>query len=131
MSIGKRLKDERKRLGYNQTDFSALGGVQISAQVNYENDRRYPDTAYLAAIATTGADVLYILTGEISGTALTPDERQLLELFRAAPLTGKMAAVGALQGVLNPGAATVIATGNAKAAGRDLHCVPKRTRQKG
>lgn len=129
MTIGKRLKDERKRLGYNQTDFSALGGVQISAQVNYENDRRYPDTAYLAAIAVAGADVLYILTGEISGTALTPDERQLLELFRAAPLTGKMAAVGALQGVI-AGGQTIIATGNAKAAGRDLHCVPKRTRQK-
>ena len=43
MTIGHRLKEERKRLRLNQTDFAALAGVQISAQTNYENDKRQPD----------------------------------------------------------------------------------------
>ena len=109
-------------MNLNQVDFGEAGGVKKLAQINYEKGERRPDTDYLKGIAEIGADVQYIITGVRSDMALTPDERQLLELFRAAPLTGKMAAVGALQGVLNPGTATtVIATGNAQAAGRDIH----------
>lgn len=137
INIGKRLREVREMMGMSQSEFAAIAekcgvpGTTRQSQAKYEKGLQTPSAAYLSAIATVGADVLYILTGEHSDTALTPDERQLLELFRAAPLTGKMAAVGALQGVLNPGAATVIATGNAKAAGRDLNYgAPKRTRRK-
>lgn len=62
-TIGERLREERDRLGLNQTAFAEAGGVQKRAQVNYEKDERHPDAGYLAAIATAGADVLYILTG--------------------------------------------------------------------
>lgn len=63
MSIGSRIKEERKRLGMDQIAFGNLGGVQAVAQSNYENDKRNPDAAYLAAVAAAGADVLYIVTG--------------------------------------------------------------------
>ena len=63
MSIGSRLKEERKRLGMDQIPFGLLGGVQAVAQSNYENDKRQPDAAYLAGVAAAGADVLYIVTG--------------------------------------------------------------------
>lgn len=122
MTIGGRLKEERNRLRLSQTEFAAIAGTTKKSQIEYEKDSTYPNAAYLSSVAASGADVQYIITGVRSDMALTPDERQLLELFRAAPLTGKMAAVGALQGVLNPGTATtVIATGNAQAAGRDIH----------
>lgn len=85
MSIGQRLKEERKRFGYNQTDFAVMAGVQISAQTNYENDRRLPDASYLAAIAAMGVDVLYILTEQRSVTALAPDEAALLDNYRNTP----------------------------------------------
>ena len=58
-----RLTEERLRLGYGQGEFAALGGVGRGAQANYEKGLRQPDMAYLEAIATAGADVLYILTG--------------------------------------------------------------------
>jgi len=64
MSIGSRLKEERKRLGMDQIAFGQMGGVQAVAQSNYENDKRHPDAAYLASISAAGVDVLYIVTGQ-------------------------------------------------------------------
>lgn len=68
MSIGERLKAERERLGLNQTDFGALGGVQKQAQLKYERGDRNPDSAYLASVSEAGVDVLYVLTGRRSVT---------------------------------------------------------------
>lgn len=86
MSIGKRLKEERERLGFNQTDFAEAGGVGRKSQFNYEEDERRADTAYLAAIAGIGADVRFIVTGERDGPkplSLSPEEHVLLDGFRA------------------------------------------------
>lgn len=66
-TTGERLREERQRLGMNQTDFGVIGGVTRDAQSNYEASRRHPDALYLSAIAAVGADVGYILTGVRSG----------------------------------------------------------------
>lgn len=73
-NFNERLKEERKRLGLNQTDFAALANVGQIAQVNYENGKRNPDSKYLQAIAKAGVDVQYILTGIRSqqATNVTP-----------------------------------------------------------
>lgn len=72
-NFNERLKEERKRLGLNQTDFAALANVGQIAQVNYENGKRNPDSKYLQAIAEAGADIQYILTGIRSQqTPVTP-----------------------------------------------------------
>ncbi len=69
-TIFERLKEERNRLGLNQSEFAAIGGVQKGAQINYEQGKRNPDSDYLSAIAAAktkdgkSADVQYILTGE-------------------------------------------------------------------
>jgi len=63
-SIGERLREERTRLGMNQGDMAQRGGVQRTAQSNYERDDRVPDAAYLALVAAAGVDVLYVVTGE-------------------------------------------------------------------
>lgn len=65
-TIGERLRKERDRLGCNQTDFAAYGGVQKRAQVNYEANQRHPDASYLAGIAAAGADIAYIVTAKHS-----------------------------------------------------------------
>jgi len=101
VSIGMRLREERQRLDVNQTQLGECGGVTKKTQMLYEAGERFPDAAYLAAIANAGADIQYVVTGVRSDAALTPDERELLALYRAAPLAGKMAAVGALQGVIS------------------------------
>ncbi|MCA8031986.1 helix-turn-helix domain-containing protein [Burkholderia arboris] len=85
MSVGARLKEERKRLGMNQTEFAELGGVTRKAQSDYENDLFSPNTRYLAAVATVGVDVLYVVTGQRTPGAvetLSKDEEALLDNYR-------------------------------------------------
>ncbi len=63
MHLGDRLREERKRLGYNQADFGDLAGVTRKTQFNYESGSSSPDTHYLACIEKAGADIVYIQTG--------------------------------------------------------------------
>lgn len=98
MDICNRLREERERLKLSQVALGEIGGIKKLAQINYESGKRTPDAQYLQAISRIGVDVLYVLTGERSAAgALTSDERQMLDLFRAAPLAVKAAAMGALE----------------------------------
>jgi transcriptional regulator with XRE-family HTH domain len=63
VTIEERLKEERGRLGLNQTDFAALAGRTKKTLIDYEKGATSPDAKFLAAIAAEGADVQYILTG--------------------------------------------------------------------
>lgn len=91
--FGIRLRAERKRLGLNQTEFGAAGGVSKDAQLNYENESRNPDSTYLMAIAAAGVDIAYVLTGIRSmPPALTPEEQALLDNYQHADEDGKDAA---------------------------------------
>ncbi len=89
MGIGERLREERKRLELkyaNQTEFAEAAGVKKNAQSNYENNIRAPDADYLAAIASMGCDVLYILTGQRTAQPVEPlsaRESRMLENYRA------------------------------------------------
>ena len=62
-NFSERLKAERKRIGLNQADLGAVGGVSKGAQLNYESGERSPTAEYLQAIAGAGIDVGYLLTG--------------------------------------------------------------------
>lgn len=92
-SIGERLREERERLGFNQTDFAALATATRQTQSNYEKGERSPDANYLLAIGAVGADVQYILTGRRTThmdepragyvvEPLKPDEAALLDNYR-------------------------------------------------
>jgi len=100
VTIGKRLKEERKRLAFTQQALAAIGQTTRKSQIDYENDATQPKAGYLAVLAKLGADVLYIITGQRgpSLTALSKDEEELLTRFRAAPLMVKAAALAVLQG---------------------------------
>jgi DNA-binding XRE family transcriptional regulator len=43
MSLGARLKEERKRLGYNQSDFAELAGASKHSQINWEKGASFPN----------------------------------------------------------------------------------------
>jgi len=92
-TIFERLREERLRLGRNQTEFGQIGGVQKGAQLKYESGERCPDGSYYAGIAAAGADVQYILTGVRSTSTLPADEMLLLERYRASPQAVKDAAL--------------------------------------
>ncbi|APC15116.1 transcriptional regulator [Pseudomonas frederiksbergensis] len=86
MTISVRLKEERSRLKLSQTDLGAAGGVGKTTQINYEKGVGSPDAKYLAAAASLGVDVLYVITGEhrlTSSESITTEEAGLLEFYRA------------------------------------------------
>ena len=93
-----RLKEERKRLGLNQEEFAALGGVKKGAQFNYENGSRAPDTDYLFSIALAGVDLVYLMTGEPSVSTMSDDENELLAGYRKLDLRAKARVLGVVEG---------------------------------
>lgn len=122
-----RLREERQRLGLNQTEFAELAGVLKGAQVNYEAGKRAPDSNYMTAIAAAGADVLYILTGDRNAPpplVLTAEEKTMLDYFREASKEVRRAALGALLGAAGPAhGATQVFHGTVRGdlAGRDIN----------
>lgn len=89
-----RLREERERLALSQQALAEKCGVTARSQRNYESGERNPDSAYLAAIAAAGADVLYILTGQRAGgapsvPALDAAEQVLLDSYRRCGATAK------------------------------------------
>lgn len=79
MGIGDRLKEERERLGFSQTEFSAVAGASKNSQYNYEKGDRSPDANYLAAVAEKGVDILYVVTGVRKPQAADCIPAELLE----------------------------------------------------
>lgn len=82
---GERLRAERTRLGLKQEDFAQIGGVNRNTQGSYERGERTPDLAYLAAVASAGVDVMYVVTGNRLPQTLgdwTAEEEDVLTHFR-------------------------------------------------
>ncbi|MGV8917858.1 MAG: helix-turn-helix domain-containing protein [Pseudomonas sp.] len=63
-TIGSRLRQERIRQHFSQREMGLRCGVEANAQMNYENDRRYPNAHYLALAAGIGIDISYVLTAK-------------------------------------------------------------------
>ncbi|WP_084161950.1 helix-turn-helix domain-containing protein [Methylocaldum szegediense] len=68
--FGKRLKEERERLGLSQSKFAEACGVKKTAQYTYEKGTRRPDYGYLEAAERLGVDTLYLMTGTRKGNDL-------------------------------------------------------------
>lgn len=86
LNIGERLREERVRLGFNQTDFAAIAGVAKTSQFNYEKGDRSPDAVYLAAVAEQGVDILYVIIGQrmpVAEPTLSAEEVEMVEQVRA------------------------------------------------
>ena len=84
MPIGKRLREERERLGLSQPAFAAVAGTTKQTLFSWETGKTAPDGFQLEALATAGADVLYILTGQRSRAQPAHDaaEQVLLDSYR-------------------------------------------------
>ena len=84
--VGERLKEERERLGLNQTEFGVLLGVSRGSQKNYELGASSLDLRYVAALEEHGVDAAYVLTGRRStplGQLFTAAEEELINQFRS------------------------------------------------
>ena len=86
MSFGKRLAEERRRLGLKQAAFAKLIGTNVPKQSLYENDKRELRAAYLARLPEAGVDVVYVLTGRRGeGEGLGQSASDLLTAHLALP----------------------------------------------
>lgn len=100
-TTGSRIKAERVRLGCLQSWFAQKGGVAKRTQAAYEAGERSPTPEYLEAIAKIGADIQFIVTGQVGyhGPPIAQDEARLIDLFRAAPGVVRCAVLAALGAV--------------------------------
>jgi transcriptional regulator with XRE-family HTH domain len=83
--VGERLREERERLGLNQTDFGVLLGVSRGTQKNYELGANSLDLRYVTALEERGVDAAYVLTGRRStplGQLFSASEEELINQFR-------------------------------------------------
>ncbi|MDH4558366.1 helix-turn-helix transcriptional regulator [Pseudomonas sp. BN417] len=85
VGVGTRLREERERLGKNQTEFGALVGVSRGTQKAYELEHSSPDVSYLSKLQDLEVDVQYVVTGarnDVARGSLTELETTLLQAFR-------------------------------------------------
>ncbi|WP_407466127.1 helix-turn-helix domain-containing protein [Xanthomonas campestris] len=83
MTVGKRLKEERKRLRLTQQEMADACGISKWAQLYFEKDQNMPGGAYLLAAHARGVDITYVLLEQ--RMELDPCEAALVAAFRAAP----------------------------------------------
>jgi transcriptional regulator with XRE-family HTH domain len=86
--VGERLREERERLGLNQTEFGELLGVSRGTQKNYELGASSLDLRYVAALEERGIDAAFVLTGRRStplGQMFSASEEELIKQYRSIP----------------------------------------------
>lgn len=71
MTVGERLRAERKRLGFTLEEFAKLGEVGRTTQIGYEKDATPPTTEYLGRTARLGLDTQYVVSGHRSVNSTT------------------------------------------------------------
>ncbi len=85
MTLGERLREERKRLGLTQPELGDAAGTTKQTVFSWETGKSAPDGFQLSVLTNVGVDVLYVLTGQRSVLLLTDGDRVLLDNFHAAP----------------------------------------------
>lgn len=127
LPIGERLRSERERLGMSQDDFAGLVGVTRKTLFGYESGARAPDAGALNAWAAVGLDVLYVVTGRRSSTALPSplpaDEQMVLDGYRGLGSAQKrMLLASLLSGDIGKPSSGISVRGSGNhTAGRDIH----------
>ncbi len=106
MTIGTRLKAERERLGLTLPEFAELAGAKKNTVIDWQRDVSSPPAARLAALADSGVDPLYVLTGlrSIARPGMSEPEvmqfNELVDTFWALSDTSRSVALGLLEGLL-------------------------------
>jgi transcriptional regulator with XRE-family HTH domain len=83
-NLRERIREELARLNLTQADAArAIGDGSYLGLRDVCNGRKRATAEFVYSLSAAGADVLYILTGERSGSAaLTPQESALLDNYR-------------------------------------------------
>lgn len=96
MSVGIRLKEERKRLGLTQEALGLACGVAKRTQILFEQDAHLPGGAYFVEADRLDVDVAYVLVGRRD--RLSEADADLLDAWGSASPSARVAAMTALTG---------------------------------
>lgn len=83
MPIGERLREERERLGLSQPVFAAHAGTTKQTLFSWESGKTAPNAQQLAALASAGVDVMFVLSGTRAQPPLQAAEAALLQSYRS------------------------------------------------
>lgn len=122
--IGTRLREEREKTGMSQDAISNIFGVSTKTWGKYERGVTNPDATTLASLGNKcGFDVFYILFGTRSRSIpdISNDEVELIQIYRAAPLAVKAAALAALTAGSSAHSSINVSGSGQRVAGRDYH----------
>ena len=86
-SIGARLAEERRRLGYSERQIAQLLGVPLDVYVGIEAGEADPGIYRMPRLVACGFDILYILTAERH--LAVAEESELLARFRERSHRGR------------------------------------------
>lgn len=86
-SIGARLAEERRRLGYSERQIAQLLGVPLNVYVGIEAGEADPGIYRMPRLVACGFDILYILTAERH--LAVAEESELLARFRELSHRGR------------------------------------------
>lgn len=82
-ALGRRLKDERVRIGLDQRAMAEALGISRNSQQAYEAGRTAAPADYLIAAQERGVDIVYVLTGDRRGDmpmTASSDEEGVVEI---------------------------------------------------
>ena len=100
MGISERFREERERLLLSQRQVADLLGASLNTVNNWERGVSSASADAVAKFGGSGADVLYILTGQRTPKALlTEEEDALLDNYQQATEQGRAAARAVLLAV--------------------------------
>lgn len=88
-----RLGREIERLGVSWV--ASTLGVARNTIYNWVGKGNVPLNS-LMQLTGLGVDVVYVITGEMTQAVLSPEEQELVELYRRAPASVRKAVVAAL-----------------------------------
>jgi len=76
--VGSRLRSERERLGLTQEQLAIVAGTNRMTPSRYEQGSHLPTLGFLAAVASAGVDINYVINGKRSVVSLGLDDSSLL-----------------------------------------------------
>lgn len=91
----------RKEHKYSQKELGDYLGIGVSTISMWESEKREPDYSHLMAIAELfHVSVDYILYGKVDDVKLSPEEQEVLDLFRDLPVNQQYEIKGIIKGFL-------------------------------
>ena len=91
----------RKEHKYSQKELSDHLGIGVSTISMWESEKREPDYSHLMAIAELfHVSIDYILYGKVDDVKLSPEEQEVLDLFRELPVNQQYEIKGIIKGFL-------------------------------